>query len=479
MPPMPDRRWLRHRSVLAGVAAAACLLLSPAAAWAHGISGKTDLPIPAWLFAWAAAAVLIISFVALAALWPKPRLQSELLRRLVRLPGAVDILVGTVGVGLFALLIYAGLVGQSSSLSNILPTFVYVVLWVGLVFVSLIFGDVFNLVNPWRAFARGVGWGATRLSGGRLPSPLAYPERLGRWPAAAGILCFAWLELVATERDDPRLLAVLALIYVAIQFVGMSVWGIEAWTRNADPFAVYFAMFARLAPLTRRDGILYGRAPLSGAPGLDAGAGTVALLCVMIGSTTFDGFSQGAVWTSAAPWLQDRFKEVGLSPDVALQAAFTVGLIGAVLLVVAIFRLGIRGMSGVGEGHDTAELRRRFVHTLIPIAAAYVIAHYFSLLIFQGQAMAYLASDPLGDGSDYLGLADTVVNYNAISPTGVWYIQVAALVVGHVAALILAHDRALAIYRSPRNATRSQYWMLAVMVGFTSLGLWLLSSLGQ
>ena len=110
------------------------------------------------------------------------------------------------------------------------------------------------------------------------------------------------------------------------------------------------------------------------------------------------------------------------------------------------------------------------------IALAYVVAHYFSLLIYQGQATAYLASDPLGRGSDLFGTASTTIDYGVISATGIWYVQVGALVAGHVSGLILAHDRAVAMYRSPRQATRSQYWMLAVMVGFTSLGLWLLSA---
>jgi len=106
---------------------------------------------------------------------------------------------------------------------------------------------------------------------------------------------------------------------------------------------------------------------------------------------------------------------------------------------------------------------------------AYALAHYFSLLAYQGQATAFLVSDPLGDGSDLLGTAGTQIDYGLISATAIWYVQVGALVIGHVAGLTLAHDRALSVYRHVREATRSQYWMLLVMVGFTSLGLWLLS----
>jgi hypothetical protein len=354
-----------------------------------------------------------------------------------------------------------------------------VTFWVGLVFVSLLFGDVFRAFNPWRALARGVGWAAGKVTRGGLPEPIAYPAKLGQWPAVVGILGFAWLELVATDRDDPQLLALLALGYAAVMLVGMSVWGIEAWTRNGDGLGVYFGMFSRLAPLTVRDRVLYGRPPLSGAPQLEVGVGTVPVLCAMIGVTTFDGFSQGSLWTSAAPEIQSVFKGLGFGPNLSLEAAYTVGLLVVVLLVGGLYRLGIQGMTTVGEGHDAHDLARRFAHTLIPIAAAYVVAHYFSLLVFSGQSMFFLISDPLGQGSDLFGTASYTVDYNVVSPDGVWYVQVVALVLGHVAGLMLAHDRALALYRSARRAARSQYWMLAVMVGFTSLGLWLLSAASQ
>jgi hypothetical protein len=150
-----------------------------------------------------------------------------------------------------------------------------------------------------------------------------------------------------------------------------------------------------------------------------------------------------------------------------------------VCFVGGLYRAGIAGMTSIGGRHDQGELARLFAHSLIPIALAYVVAHYFSLLAYQGQAMASLASDPLGNGSDIFGSASATIDYNVITATGIWYVQVAALVLGHAAGLTLAHDRALTVYRRVRDATRSQYWMLAVMVGFTSLGLWLLSASAQ
>jgi hypothetical protein len=137
-------------------------------------------------------------------------------------------------------------------------------------------------------------------------------------------------------------------------------------------------------------------------------------------------------------------------------------------------------MLSVGGGHTEPELRRRFAHTLIPIALAYLVAHYFSLFVFQEQAQfTYLLSDPLGKGWDLFGTASGGIDYSLIGTNAIWYVQVAALVIGHVTGLTLAHDRALRVYGDPRLATRSQYWMLAVMITFTCLGLYILSEGNQ
>jgi hypothetical protein len=389
----------------------------------------------------------------------------------------MDPVCGAIGIGIFATVVYAGLAGTQTPTANLAPTAVYVIFWVGIPVASVLFGDVFRAFNPWRAGARAASWLAGKVArGGSPPEPLPYPERLGRWPAVAGILGFAWLELAYHDRADPSTLAVLALAYAAVQLVAMSLYGIEPWERRGDAFSVYFNLFSRLSPARWRGTTLELRRPVAGAALLDYAPGTVALLCTMIGTTSFDGFSQGPVWSSLAPDLQSRFADLGLNLENALEAAFTVGLVGVVLVVSGLFWIGIFGMRTVGANHSARELGTKFAHTLIPIALAYVMAHYFSLLAYQGQAMAYLVSDPLGHGSDLFGTATATIDYNVISANGVWYVQVAALVTGHVAGLVLAHDRALALYARAREATRSQYWMLAVMVSFTSLGLWLLSA---
>jgi hypothetical protein len=472
---------VRRRGAAAIGACALAVLacaLAPDVASAHGLVGKQDLPIPKWLFAWGATIVLVLSFAGLAALWPAARLQRPRERRVLAVPRALGVLAGTIGVALFVVVVYAGLAGeQSNAQGNLIVTTVFVLFWVGIPFASAVLGDVFRAFNPWLAVARSLAWAGRRA--GVTPRPRAYPRRLGRWPAVAGILAFAWLELVYVNKDDPSTLAVLALAYAAAQLAGMAAYGIEAWERDGDAFAVYFGLFARLAPLRWLPGELRVRRPLEGVVDLDTPPGTVALLAAMIGSTSFDGLSQGPLWKSAVPHLQSAFTALGMGFEGALEAGETIGLLVMVALVGGLYRLGVLGMRDVRPTDHAGELSRRFVHTLVPIALAYVVAHYFSLLVYQSQAVGYLASDPLGNGSDLLGTANLAIDYGAITATGVWYVQVAALLAGHISGLVLAHDRAIATYENPRQATRSQYWMLAVMVAFTTLGLWLLSNTGQ
>lgn len=482
-----------------GVTAAAAPLalvgqaLLPEAASAHGVGGVTDLPIPTWLFAWAGSIVLVASFVALATLWPEPRLERARERVLGALPRMFEPLAGAVGIALFALVVYAGFAGeQSEATQNLAPVAVYVFFWVGLAVASFLFGDVFRALNPWRAVARAVAW-LLRRAGLNPRSMLRYPGWLGNWPAAVGIFAFAWVELVYGNRDIPSDLSILMLACAGTQLLAMGAFGIEDWERYGDPFSVYFGLFARLSPLRWQAGRVALRRPLEGVTNLEVLPGTIPLLAVMIGSTSFDGLSQSAAWTELLPgWQKDLS---GLGGQGGLEVIGTLGLMAMILLVAGIYRLGIAGMQRIDFRMSRQELAGRFAHTLVPIALAYVTAHYFTFFLYQGQTIGYLISDPLGNGANIFGTAHASIDYGFISASQAWYVQVAALLAGHVAGLLLAHDRAVSLYRREwsaagarvgpggvlvldgraNDALRSQYWMLGVMVAFTCLGLWLLS----
>src|SRR5688572_16771448 len=402
---------MRKLWAAAAAAVAVGALAAPAPAVAHGLVGRADLPIPEWLFGWAAAVVLIVSFAALAVLWQEPRLEGrDSFRPLPEglsfalVNTATEVFAGVVGVGGLALTVYAGLEGVQSAQANFAPTFIYVIFWVGLVPASILLGDVFRAFNPWRAIARGAGWAASQ-AGGPLPAPFRYPERLGRWPAVLGLLGFAWIELAYTNGDDPSTLAIAALVYTALTLVAIACFGTEAWMERGEAFSVYFNLFSRISPVEVRDGRLGLRAPLGALTRLAPGPGTIALLVVMIGTVAFDGASEGQPWTDIAPDIQDFFTSIGFSLGTALELTFTVGMAIGLALVAAVYLLGIAGVRTV-DRRPFGEIARSYVHTLVPIAAVYVIAHYFSLLAYNGQAIAYLASDPLGEGSDLLGTAD-------------------------------------------------------------------------
>lgn len=456
-------------ALCAGLSAAAAAW--PQAASAHGLVGRAYLPVPTWLFAWAAGAVLVLSFVALSRMWSSPRLERAQRRRLFSVPRMIEPLCGAIGIAVFVVVIVSGVSGSQIPTANLTPTAVFVLFWIAIPVLSAFLGDVFRPFNPWRAAARATSAFA-RSAGLHIDRALPYPERLGRWPAVAGILAFAWIELVFIGREHPATLAVLAIAYALVQFLGMALFGIERWNERGDAFAVAFNIFSRLAPLEYRDGAAWRRPALSGLTSVGAVPGTVALMCVMIGTTTFDGFLNGPVWRSFAPSVERRLGGGAL----ALELTFTLGMAACILLCFGLYAMGVRGMSYVSAEHPARRLAGLFAHSLAPIAFGYLLAHYFSLLVTQGQATASLVSDPMGTGANLFGTATSRINYGLFSAALIWYVQVAALVGGHVSGLALAHDRALVVYGDAGDAAASQRWMLVVMVTFTCLGLWLLSA---
>lgn len=456
---------------------------------AHALASRGDLPLPIWLFAWGAGVVLIVSFFALAASWRKPKLEdpvakpvSQLLSRAVT-SSLTRVLCGALGVGLLALSVYAGLEGTDAADRNFSLTFVFVTVWLGFPVVSVLAGNVFSVFSPWRAIGDLSGT-IFRLASRKPARHLNYPERLGRWPAAVGLVAFVWLEIIygstgAAVVLSPEIVAEAIIVYSVFTFVMMALFGVEQWNSRGEFFAVYFQMFSTLAPLARNGKELVRRKWLSGSTGWASLPGSLAVVVAAIGVTTFDGAQEGAL-KSPIQWTQERIGDLGLVPTIAVRAGDTVFLLLCIGFVALVYLLGVRGMTRVKGAPEFRVLTRSFAHTLIPIALAYLVAHYFSLFVFQEQAQfTYLLSDPLGEGSNLFGTANSGIDYTLIGPELVWYVQVAALIVGHVTALVLAHDRAVLIWRDYRLATRSQYWMLAVMLAFTGTGLFLLSIANQ
>jgi hypothetical protein len=473
---------IAHLAALVAVGCAGALAF-PELASGHALVGRKDLPVPAWLFAWGASLVLIISFALLSVAWTQARLQSEDWRpaptglsRAVINP-VTDLVCGLIGVFLFVVVLYAGFRGIEDPTQNFSVVFVFYTFWLGLVLLSVLFGDIFRAFNPWRALGRLVSGGFRLVAGQSAPAPLSYPDRLGRWPAVLGVLLLVWLELVAGggASPTPHDVAIGTVIYSAVTFLAMALFGVEEWISRGETFSAYFGMFARLGPFETRRRRLGVRKFLTGAPQWAAVPGAAALVLVSIAVTSFDGAQEGAL-AGAIRWTFERCNDIGFSLPNSFRVANTIWLLIVFGGVCLLYWLGVKGMHTVRGSPPAKQLGRSFAHTLIPIALAYLVAHYFSAFLYQEQAQfTYILSDPLGHGSDLFGTAGGGINYGIVSSNTVWYVQVAALVVGHVVALTLAHDRALGVYDNVRQASRSQYFMLAVMVGFTCFGLFLLS----
>ncbi len=420
-----------------------------------------------------------LSFVLLGALWQEPQLAARsggrrLGARLSRaLLGPVRIAVQVVSVGLFALVLAAALLGTTDPFSNLAPTWVYVVFWLGVPALSALFGNVWRALSPWRALADGFVW--LWEATGREARPLAaYPARLGRWPGAVALFAFAALELAYSDPSSPRALAFAIALYTYVAVFGMAVFGRDTWSARGEGFAILFELFSRIAPLTSRDGRVRLRLPLTGLAGAEPVPGTVAFVAVMLGTVGFDGYSRTITWQDLAarvegPYVVDR---------PGLGELLVSGLnLGGMLVGVLLVGLAFAGACALARWmvNAPASLTGEFVLSLVPIAFVYEVAHYFSLLVIQGQYAIPLLSDPLGRGWDLIGTVDVTPNLTVLTPNTIWYVQAGALVAGHVAGLAVAHDRAVAIFRDREDALRSQYAMLALMVLYTIGGLWLLS----
>ncbi|MFW6694114.1 hypothetical protein [Streptomyces sp. MAR4 CNX-425] len=421
---------------------------------AHGVGGTQDLPIPAFYAYAGGFAALLVSFLALGLLWPAPRYTGAtagrpLPRAVQRLAGAPALRRTAAGAGLAAAAFVAGhlLLGPDDPARNPAPGAVYVLLWVGLVPASLLLGPVWRPLNPLRTL-HALACRALRRdpAAGR---PL--PARLGHRPAAAGLLAFTWLELAAPEPAATAALSAFLAAHAAVQLTGAAVYG-DRWFARCDPFEAYSTLLGRLAPVGRRpaDGVLVLRSPLAGLDTTPAVPGLTAVLCVLLGSTAYDGFSAAPAWIgtlqTAAP---------------GRTATATLGLLAAVALVAVLYAAcaaAVRLVAGRLDHPLSA-----FAHSLLPIALGYLVAHYFTLFVTEGPRTVTIAS-----GTDNPPPADP-----PLTPGGLAALQVTAVVTGHVLGVVAAHDRAVRLF-PPARAVAGQLPLLALMVCYTVGGLTLL-----
>jgi hypothetical protein len=438
--------------------------------FAHGVGGPKDLPIPLELTVAGAVAALVVSFTVLAVAWRTPRYDAErtgrpapaALKRLVASRGFFLVL-RAFGMVAFAYTVMVAVLGEDSLINPLFGIF-YVLLWVGFVPVSLLFGPAYKAISP----VRTINAAFARLTGGDPEVGVyTYPARLGLWPAAVGLYAFVWMELVypfATELGPVRLWCA---AYVAAMLLGGALFGNDFYAR-ADPFEVFSTLVARMSPWGERRGELVIRSPLANLDATPVVPGLVAVVSVLFGSTAFDSFKDSTRWVK---FIQGDFvQDHGIAHVVN-----NLGLLTFVLVVGGVFAAGTM-LTGVGPDQPRRELPGQFAHSIVPIVIGYFVAHYLSYFLEVGQNTLILMSDPFSEGSNWFGTANWSPSFFfAYHPTALATIKVAAVVLGHVVGVVAAHDRAIHLLPR-RHQLTGQLSLLVAMVAFTGGGLYLLFS---
>jgi hypothetical protein len=438
----------------------------PVGAWvsAHGVSSRQDLPLPFGLALTGAILALAVSFVALGVLWRESRLRGAASGRPLP-PGPGEFLdspevrwtLRVIGLIVTGFVAFAAVVGPDLA-TNPSAGLVYVVFWVGLVPASLLFGPVWKYLNPLRTIHLAL---AALLRLDPKDPSFTMPAWVGYWPGALSLFSFVWLELCAPNRGSTGTLTTFFSMYAGFQLLGALLFG-SAWFERGDGFEVFSTLIGKLSWLGRReDGALVRRNPLQNLDSVREAPGLVAVLGVMLGSTAFDSITS-TVW-----WRKKTFDS-----SLSTTTLATLALIGAVLLVIALFCLA-SALAALLAKRPVRGTATAFAHSLVPIAVGYLIAHYFSLFVFGGQQALIHASDPLVNGSNLFGTADWKLNYGVLAPTPIAVVQVVAIVTGHVLGVFSAHDRAVRIFPH-RQAIVGQLPMMFLMIGYTFAGLSLL-----
>jgi hypothetical protein len=459
------------------------------AAWAHGFGQRYDLPLPLSFYVWGGGATVALSFVVMALFLRREHDPDRFRIDWNCRNGFVDALLPSVralAVVILILVIVAGLFGNQDPVRNIAPVMIWIIGWVGLAFICALIGNVWELLNPWSTvFASAERLYRRVRPGAVLGLARPYPEKLGGWPAFLLFVVFAWMELIWSGKSVPADLAAALLIYSVLTWLGMFIFGRDAWLRHGEFLTCVFGIFARFAPILRMaDGQCALRPPALGLlEPRPLPISMVALVVALLATVTFDGFLETPLWArvdlavlNAAPdsaWAT----ALDLREDQAVRLVRTFALIACLALFVGAYAGFCWLIAAVAGARDvTANLVvRRFVLTLVPIALAYHIAHYFSFLFIGGQYAIPRLSDPFGWGWNLFGTAHYQIDIGVVTPWLQWTVAVVAVVLGHVIAVYLSHVTALRLFRDRAAALKSQIPMLALMVGYTMISLWILS----
>jgi hypothetical protein len=446
----------RHRLCL--FAAALALASLPTVA-AHGgaIGGQREtLAIPFWLFLTTGGGVVGASFL-LASFATDRSLIAAIhdYRRVVPLSGKpMHLLVragGAVGLLALSLVVVTSTFGPQVAAANVAILLVWVGWWAGMPMAVYLVGNVWTALNPWRPLARLFG-----------SDPLwSYPRRLGRWPAVAGLLVLIWLEVVSPVADDPQLLGMVVVAYTVVAAVVAAAVGADAWLRLVDPITNVFRWYGRFAPFRRTaDGFEFALPGVRLAdPDLLDGPDDVAFVVALLWVTTYDGLVSTPTWAGVTRWLVG----LGAAPLLVYLGTLVVGFV----VFWGGYRLAVRLLADYADTYvSLASLRAAFAPSLVPIAVGYHIAHFLGYLLTLWPSLLAALTHPLS--------VPPRVPVIVLPP---WFgaVPIAFVLLGHLLAVWVAHATAFEVFPDRVQAIRSQYPLVAVMVFYTMVSLWIVS----
>ena len=448
------------------------ILLIPNA-YAHGFGSKIDLPIPGYLYWFGGGAAVIASF-AIISLFVRSKAHDDSYRTYnLRNVGIVDALYRNksllnvfkvISVSLLILTILTGVLGSQFPVKNFAPTFVWVVWWGGFIWLHILFGDSWNFVNPWKNIFELIKFDEKPLR--------QYPDKLKSWPAFGFFLIFAWIELVYPTPAHPQFLGNIIFVYSIIVLAGMRVFGKDKWLDNCEPFTVFFNFVASFsATRVTSDGKILLRPIASGLLDARYRFDQLCFLILILSVVSFDGLISTLFWYDVIGI--DAFGGSGRYDVIYVNTA---GIIVSFLAFFSIFYSFVAISRAITKTDiTTLDLAQKFVPALLPISIVYHLAHYSAYFFLNGQLIIKLISDPFGFGWDIFGTSSYEI-VRTIDFILLWNYQVAVIVIGHILSVYIAHRISLRVFKDGKKSIMSQAPILLLMVGYTILGLWLLST---
>jgi len=344
------------------------------------------------------------------------------------------------------------IIGGSSD-ADVASLFLWGYGWIGIAMLCAFVGPVWRWIDPFTTLHDLGAWLLRHLHvQGIAAQP--WPERLDVWPAVVGFGFFIWLELVAKIASG-QLLGMTLIAYTTVTLVGMAQYGRDPWRAQGETFSVWFGLLGRLAPFAPvKDGTdrQVRRRPMGA--GLVSEPWTVTLVMLVAlgtGSIIYDGLSQTELF----------FSLFGIPSNLTGTLIFG-GFLAIIVTAVLVVARQV-GTAAMGAG-------------LLPVAVGYLIAHYLSTLLIDGQRIVIAISDPFQQGWDLFGTAFMQPQTGWLPTELLWTLQVGAVVVGHIVGAWAGHAAARRDVGAPGEPRPSQLPLAVLMVALTALTLW---SLGQ